>query len=192
MVARRFIFSSFRRLENPAICGATMNDFSSISPPPTGSIADDIAAIQRIAVIPSILEVVCQVTGMGVSMIARVTEEKWIACAVRDQIAYGAPVGTEVDLSTALSSDVRAHRRPFLIENVAEDPIYRDHPAPRIHRFQSCISVPIICGNDDFFGTITVIDPAPTRLSNSDSIVSLNLLARLIALELDAGKRVGG
>lgn len=169
-----------------------MSDFSNIGPARTGSVAEDIAAIQRIAVIPSLLEVICQVTGMGVAAIARVTEQKWIVCAVRDQIAYGAPVGTEVDLSTALSSDLRAHRRPFLIENVAEDPMYRDHPAPRIHRFQSCISVPILRGNGDFFGTITAFDPAPAKLSNGGSTVSLNLLARLIALELDAGERKGG
>lgn len=51
--------------------------------------AVDVAAVGRINAVPRILEVVCRTTGMGFSAVARVTEDRWVACAVRDQIATG-------------------------------------------------------------------------------------------------------
>ena len=50
---------------------------------------DDIAAIQGIDAVPNILEVVCRITGMGFAAVARVTEDRWVACAVRDEIVSG-------------------------------------------------------------------------------------------------------
>jgi hypothetical protein len=55
----------------------------------TTTIADDVAAIGRLDVIPKILEVACRSTGMGFAAVARVTEDRWVACAVRDEIAFG-------------------------------------------------------------------------------------------------------
>ena len=52
-------------------------------------LGEDIAAVQGIAAVPRILEVVCRSTGMGFAAVARVTEERWIGCAVRDEIAFG-------------------------------------------------------------------------------------------------------
>jgi hypothetical protein len=38
----------------------------------------DIDAISAIDAVPTILNVVCRVTGMGFAAVARVTEERWI------------------------------------------------------------------------------------------------------------------
>jgi hypothetical protein len=46
-------------------------------------LAADIAAVQGIATVPRILEVLCRPTGMGLAAVARVTEERWVCCAVR-------------------------------------------------------------------------------------------------------------
>lgn len=49
------------------------------------------AAIERvnsIEAVPTILEVVCQTTGMGFAAVARVTEDRWIACSVLDEIQF--------------------------------------------------------------------------------------------------------
>jgi hypothetical protein len=40
--------------------------------------AADIAAVQAVAAVPRILEVVCRPTGMGFAAVARVTEERWV------------------------------------------------------------------------------------------------------------------
>ena len=37
----------------------------------------DVEAIARIDVVPTILEVVCLATGMGFAAVARVTEDRW-------------------------------------------------------------------------------------------------------------------
>jgi hypothetical protein len=46
------------------------------------TIEDDVAAVSRIDVAPKILDVVCRTTGMGFAAVARVTEDRWVACAV--------------------------------------------------------------------------------------------------------------
>jgi hypothetical protein len=52
-------------------------------------IAADIAAVQRIDAVPRILEIVRRSTGMGFAAVARVTEKRWVCCAVRDEIDFG-------------------------------------------------------------------------------------------------------
>jgi transcriptional regulator with XRE-family HTH domain len=49
----------------------------------------DIEAISRIQIVPRLLEVVCRITDMGFAAVARVTEDKWITCAVLDQSSLG-------------------------------------------------------------------------------------------------------
>ena len=70
----------------------------------------DVAAIARIDVIPTILEVVCRTTGMGFAAIARVTEDRWIACAVRDEIQFGLVPGAELKVETTICDAIRAAR----------------------------------------------------------------------------------
>jgi hypothetical protein len=49
----------------------------------------DISAVSQIDAVASILEVMCRTTGMGFAAVARVTRDGWVACAVRDEIAFG-------------------------------------------------------------------------------------------------------
>ena len=49
----------------------------------------DISAVSKIDAVASILEVICRTTGMGFSAVARVTQDRWVACAVYDEIAFG-------------------------------------------------------------------------------------------------------
>ena len=67
----------------------------------------DVAAVARIEAVPTILDVVCRVTGMGVAAIARVTNKRWIACAVRDNIAFGVQPGGELMVETTMCREVR-------------------------------------------------------------------------------------
>jgi hypothetical protein len=53
----------------------------------------DVRNVQRVDAVPSILEVICRVTGMGFAAVARVTEDRWVACAVKDDIAFGLQPG---------------------------------------------------------------------------------------------------
>ena len=53
----------------------------------------DIERIQQIDIIPTILDVVCQTTGMGFAAVARVTEDRWVASQVSDDIRFGLQAG---------------------------------------------------------------------------------------------------
>jgi len=150
----------------------------------------DIDAVQRIAAVPTILEVVCSTTGMGFAAVARVTEDRWIACQVLDNADFGLPAGGELKVETTLCHEVRQHHNVVVIDNVAEDPIYSAHHTPAIYGLQSYISVPIILPDGTFFGTLCAIDAKPHKLSNSQTLATFKLFAELIAYHLDAGSKL--
>ena len=152
--------------------------------------AADVAAIQSIDVIPRILEVVCRTTGMGFSAVARVTETHWIACAVRDEIAFGLEPGGELRLETTICNEIRNHGRRVVIDDVESDENFRCHPTPQLYGFRSYISVPITLGDGRFFGTLCAIDPHPARINTTQTVGMFTLFAELIAFHLDAHDRL--
>ena len=153
-------------------------------------VADDVAAIAAIDVIPSILDVICRVTGLRFAAVARVTDNSWTACAVRDEIEFGLSPGSELDLATTICNEIRQSERAVVIDHVAEDPRFRDHPTPKMYGFQSYISMPIVRKNGAFFGTLCAIDPAPAKLDTPAIIQTFELFADLIAFHLDAQQRL--
>ncbi len=154
------------------------------------SFVDDLAAVARIDSVPAILEVVCRTTGMGFAAVARVTEDRWIACAVRDEIAFGLQPGGELPINTTICDEIRDSGRLVVIDHVAEDECFRDHPTPRMYGFQSYISVPIHRPDGRFFGTLCAIDPKPAQLRKPETINMFTLFADLIAFHLDAHDRL--
>jgi hypothetical protein len=146
----------------------------------------DIAAVSRIEAVPTILEVVCRTTGMGFAAVARVTEDRWIACSVRDEIAFGLQPGGELKVETTICHEIRESREPVVINHVAEDDAYCGHPTPAMYGFQSYISMPIILPNGTFFGTLCAIDPKPAKLKTPEIIGMFKLFAELIAFHLSA------
>jgi signal transduction histidine kinase len=155
-----------------------------------GTLADDLAAIARIDAVPKILEVVCRSTGMGFAAVARVTEDRWVACAVRDQIAFGLEPGGELQVKTTICDQVRESGKDVVIDHVAEDEDFCGHPTPKMYGFQSYISVPIRRPDGRFFGTLCAIDPRPARLKTPETVGMFKLFADLIGLHLDAQERL--
>jgi signal transduction histidine kinase len=150
----------------------------------------DIDAIQRIETVATILNVVCRVTGMGFAAVARVTEERWICCAVRDEINFGLKPGGELKLETTICNEIRQSGQEVVIDHVAEDRHFCGHPTPAMYGFQSYVSVPIVRTDGLFFGTLCAIDPRPARLKNPQTIGMFKLFAELIALHLDVDERL--
>ena len=149
----------------------------------------DITAISRIDAVASILEIVCRTTGMGFAAVARVTRDRWVACAVRDEIAFGLLPGGELDVKTTICDEIRDSGRAVVIDHVAQDEYFRDHHTPRLYGLQSYISMPIILQNGAFFGTLCAIDPRPARLNRPEVIGMFKNFAQLIAFHLDAHER---
>ena len=149
-------------------------------------IPNDIKVIGSIPAVPAILDVVCKTTGMGFAAVARVTEEKWVACYVQDHIQFGLKPGDELKLETTICHEIRQMRRAVIIDHVDKDDIYRDHHTPRMYGFQSYISVPIFLADGQFFGTLCAIDPHPCELKKPEIGAMFKLFAELIAFHFDA------
>ena len=147
-------------------------------------IEHDIAAINRIEAVPSLLRALCESTGMGFAAVARVTDRSWTACAVRDQIAFGLKPGGQLDLNTTLCREVSEARAAIVIENASLDPIYCNHWTPKLYAFESYVLVPIVLGNGDYFGNLCAIDPRPAQLPPA-VVATFKLFAELIGLQLE-------
>lgn len=150
----------------------------------------DIDAVRRIPAIPSILNVVCEATGMGFAAVARVTEERWITCEVLDNVHFGLTPGDELKVETTLCHQVRASRQEVVIDHVSEDADYCDHHTPRLYGLQSYISVPITLVDGSFFGTLCAIDSNPAKLKNPATIGMFRLFAELIAHHLNSDQQL--
>ena len=150
----------------------------------------DVALVQRIGAVSSILDVICRTTGMGFAAVARVTEGRWIACGVRDDIAFGLAPGDELKVETTICHQIQGTHEGVVIDDVAKSPAFRDHPTPAIYGFQSYISMPIMLPDGSYFGTLCAIDPQPNRLSTPEITGMFCLFAELIGFHIDAVKRL--
>jgi len=151
-------------------------------------VMSDVDAIKRIDAIPRILEVVCRSTGMGFAAIARVTDDRWICCAARDEIGFGLRPGDELKLETTICSEIRQSHQAVVIDHVAEDEIFSGHHTPAMYGFQSYISTPILLADGSMFGTLCAIDPRPARLNDLKTIGMFELFAELIASQLSSNR----
>jgi signal transduction histidine kinase len=149
----------------------------------------DIDAVQQIDAVSKILDVVCRVTGARFAAVARVTEDRWIACSVRDDIPLGLQPGGELPIDTTFCDEVRQSREPVIFD-VAEDESYARHPKAARYGIQSYISMPIVRPDGSFFGTLCALDIRPARLKTPEVISMFKLFAELIGFHLDALDRL--
>lgn len=147
---------------------------------------EDIDAVGRIDAVSTILDVVCRLTGMGFAAVARVTEDRWIACQVLDKIAFGLTPGGELAVATTICNEIRQTGHAVVIDHVSQDDAFCGHPTPAQYGFESYISMPIVRRDGSFFGTLCAIDPKPAQLRNPEIIGTFELFAQLIAAQLDA------
>ena len=151
---------------------------------------DDVDLVTRIDIIPTILDTVCQATGMGFAAVARVTDERWIACSVRDTISFGLQPGGELKLETTICHEIRHSGDPVIISDVPCDPIFGTHHTPAQYGFRSYISYPIFLPNGTFFGTLCAIDPHPRDLGKPEIQGMFAMFAKLIGFTLAQTKRL--
>jgi signal transduction histidine kinase len=149
-----------------------------------------VAAVGRIDAVPLILEVICRTTGMGFAAIASVTEDRWVACSVRDTINFGLTPGAELKVETTICDQIRDTGEMVVIEHATQDTAYCHHPTPALYGFESYVSVPIRRTSGAFFGTLCAIDPRPAQVNTPQTIGMFTLFAELIACQLDSQDRI--
>jgi hypothetical protein len=132
----------------------------------------DIAAVGRLSAVPTILRVVAEVTGMRFGVIARVTADQWVACAVHDEISFGLTPGGTLEVATTLCSKVRDTLAPVVMNEASTDPEHCGHPTPKMYGFESYISVPIFLTDGSYFGNVCALDPRPLDV-NQPRVLSM-------------------
>jgi signal transduction histidine kinase len=147
--------------------------------------ARTIAAIARIDAVPTLLKVLCEITGMRVAVVARVTDKTWTACAVKDEAHFGLKPGMELQVNTLLCFDSWTSRAPIVIEHASSDPRYCNHEAPKRYQIESYVSVPIIRANGGYFGNLSALDPRPAQVAEPRILSMFIEFAALIASQLD-------
>ncbi len=152
----------------------------------TDSSTSDVTTIAGLSAVPVLLDIVCRTNGLGIAAVARVTESRWIACAVRDPMGFGLKPGDELPIETTICSEVRETRQKIVIEDAAADPLYCHHAERARCGFESFISVPILRADGSFFGTLCGFDKAKRPLANSDTIAMFETFAELIGFQLSA------
>lgn len=145
----------------------------------------DVLKIQQIPIVPTLLNVICKTTNMGFAAIARVTDERWIACSVEDKIGFGLNPGDELEIETTICHEIRESRELVAFDNAEEDPKYCGHHTPKHYGLKSYISVPIFTKSGEFFGTLCAIDPEPKQVNNETIIDLFRLFTDLIAFHLE-------
>jgi signal transduction histidine kinase len=148
-------------------------------------IASDVLAVGRINSVPTLLQVLCETTGMRFAAVARVTDRTWTACAVHDDINFGLVPGGQLDVATTLCVEVRESRTPIVIDKASSDPRYCSHHTPKFYKIESYVSVPIVLTDGRYFGNLCAIDPAPAKVSDPRVISMFKRFAQLIALNLE-------
>ncbi len=144
-------------------------------------IARDIRAVERIDAVPTILEVLCELTEMRFAAVARVTEGTWTACAVRDSIRFGLLVGGHLPVESTLCLESKHLNEVIAINHASQDPKFCNHHTPRIYQIESYVSVPIVLKSGRYFGNLCAIDPAPADVNNPKVIGIFTRFATLIA-----------
>jgi signal transduction histidine kinase len=149
-------------------------------------IAQSIAAIGRIEAVPTLLQVLCEITGMGFAVVTRVTDTTWTACAVKDDIQFGLKPGAQLTVDTTSCFDSRASHMPIVIEHASADSRYCTHGAPKPYQIESYISVPIVLTNGLYFGTLCALSPTHAKVAEPRIVSMFTRFAALIASQLES------
>ncbi len=149
-------------------------------------IEQDVAAVGKLQAVPTLLEVLCEITGMRFAAVARVSENTWTACVVKDDINFGLKPGGQLDLETTLCIESRRSNAPIVIEHASTDPRYCNHHTPKLYKIESYVSVPIVLANGRYFGNLCAIDPAPAKVADPKILGMFTRFGALIAMQLDS------
>ena len=132
----------------------------------------------------AILRHICAETGMGFAAVARVTEQRWIACLVEDRIDFGLDPGDELKIRETICDEIRGSGEAVVFDDASDDIKWSRHPVPVLYGFKSYCAFPIYLDNGSFFGTLCAIDPAPRRVAEEAVMEMFSAYAREVGLIL--------
>ena len=148
---------------------------------------DDIANLD---IVPTMLSVLCQTTGMGFAGVAHVTDDYWLLCSANDNINFGLKPGDLLDVKTVLCNELKVTAQPLVIPDIDADPYYSKHITPLTYGFKSYASVPIFRKDGRYFGSLFAIDPQTRELNTEAVSGMLTLFSQLISVHLSTNEQM--
>lgn len=146
--------------------------------------AQAVAELGRLDVVPTLLKVMYEMTGMRLSAVIRVTAGAWTALAIRDELCPGLAPGGRVSFLENVGFDDQIAQAPIAIERLSSHPRYNttDSSMPP---FESLIAVPIILGSGCYFGSLCALDTYAVEAYEPRMMSMFKEFAGLIAAQLD-------
>jgi len=151
-------------------------------------IEKDVVAFSRIAAVKMILETLQKLTGLRLSIVVRVDDNSWTACAVLDNLDFGLNPGDQLELSTTYCNTARENAAPLVVKHASQNDDFKDHPGFTVYGVESYIAVPLYRQNGDCFGVMCALDLEPKEFSE-ELVGTFELFANLITYELEAEER---
>ena len=137
----------------------------------------------------AMLRAICDATGMGFAAVARVTEQRWIACQVEDRIDFGLDPGGELKVQETICNELRDCGQAIVFDDASQDIKWSRHPVPVLYGFKSYCSFPVYLEDGTFFGTLCAIDPAPRHLADDVILAMFSTYAKEVGYILSQGLR---
>ena len=137
----------------------------------------------------AILRHICDTTGMGFAAVARVTEQRWIACLVEDRIEFGLDPGGELKIHETICDEIRGSGEAIVFDDASDDIKWSRHPVPVIYGFKSYCAFPVYLEDGSFFGTLCAIDPAPRQVTDEAIVAMFTSYAREVGAILSRAMR---
>ncbi len=151
------------------------------------------ADIERLATnetIRTILETVMLATEMRFAAVARVTEDRWVACRTVDEMSLGLAEGDEIEVQSTFCQQVRQSSCKVVFDDAANDPVYRGHAIAERFGIVAYASIPIHRSDGSFFGTLCALDSQPRDVTNPRAIAMMEMFADLIGQSLETEERL--
>ncbi len=146
-------------------------------------LAQAIAQVGDDNALRDVLAEVRKLTGMRFAAIAYVSDDRWIASQVDDDLGFGLAAGDELDVHRTICKEVRCNSREILIDDTETDPLWSAHAVPQHYGIRSYVSVPVFVGGS-FFGTLCAIDTEPRHTPLAE------MRDQLLALAAEASGRL--
>lgn len=150
----------------------------------------DIQMLAGSGLITTILETVMLATNMRFAAVARVTEDRWVACRTVDEVNFGLAEGDEIEIQSTFCQSVRETSEKVLFNDTATDDVYGNHPIAAKFGIVSYASVPIHRSNGSFFGTLCAIDTEPRDVKQPRAVAMLEMFADVIGQSLETEERL--
>ncbi|NJW51375.1 GAF domain-containing sensor histidine kinase [Salinimicrobium oceani] len=136
------------------------------------------------------LQIVCSTTNLRFAAIARVTNERWVACATMDNVPLGLNPSDELNIDDTFCQQVHREGEIVIFDDVDKSERYCDHHVPKLYGIKSYISVPIYKRNGEFFGTLCALDSVPGNIDTDEVKGMFRLFTDLISFHLNAQDEV--